>query len=535
MNEYFENALENESNGNGNSLPEDSDHTTSGSKQVKAPETPVEETNSSRKYGELTGSDDCKPIPVTHDFLTSPTTIDESTNAVTDPHEEFHDNGRVSNSAITVNQATIGNGDNHSGTIPTNSFNNNILFGPELQKALFNNGEASADPKLPDSENTSGLLPGGTQSAQATPIIAEEQVTAPTTPQPPPANPPRLVNIAMAGPPISPHRYDGPVSHNNMPPKPDTPLADQLRAGFWDQHRREMQLLAAYKIAFKAWYLFTTTDSNQTKPDYSSTSEHLKTSAITAQVAWSEQHISLKNWKAANPAVGPIIANMQTDANAIKAGEKQDAERDDFIKELTGKSEAYWQREIAKYDKFSYLIKQSREREMWRARVEALVNSQAIIEEGACRQAAAAAKAERERAEAEARAQVAAAEREKTESEAEEQRKAAEAKAAEEMRLHEELVVAMAAQAAEDERMKEEARAAEAQREAQRLADQKLICEALGIPEDPQLHNSVMCDWDGNLIDGVAAAEAAVFPNNTNSGIAGAFQMHSSNAQDVQF
>ncbi|EAQ86730.1 predicted protein [Chaetomium globosum CBS 148.51] len=111
MNEYFENALENESNGNGNSLPEDSDHTTSGSEQ---------------------------PIPVTHDFLTSPTTIDESTNAVTDPHEEFHDNDRVSNSAITVNQATIGNGDHHSGTIPTNSFNNNILFGPELQKALFN-------------------------------------------------------------------------------------------------------------------------------------------------------------------------------------------------------------------------------------------------------------------------------------------------------------------------------------------------------------------------------------------------------------
>lgn len=580
MNEYFNSAVENNNNGDGNWLPKDNHHTTAGSEPVKAPETPVKKTSSAHNFGELTGPECSKPISVTHNLLTLPTAIDEFINGKeTANHEEFHYIGRVSNSALKVNHATIGNGANHNdtpdinsgpgvtssnvltgnsttptsgssddfgglcnGSVPTDSLTSNVLFGPDLQKALFTNGEASADPKLPGSDNaTSGPILGDIQSAHATPAIAEEQVIVPTTPQRPPPNPDRLVYFPMNSPPASPNRYDGPANHSSMPPKPDTPLADQLRAKFWDRYCKEIRLFAAYKRAFKAWTDFTTTESNESNSDYVSTAEQLKDTAITAQVAWTENHIPFENWKASNPALTPIIANMYEDNKAVRAGEKQAAEREELVKELQEKPEKVRKSELEQYDNFTYLMKQSRQREMWSSRVEALVNAQAIIEEEVRRQdfiaeqqLLAALEAERQRDEAEAQAK-AAAKRQEKEAEAEKQRKAAEFQAAEEKRLRDEFDAAMAAHAAEEERVKNEARAAEAQRETQRLADQRLVCEDLGIPEDPQLHNAVMCDMAGNLIDGVAAAEAAVFPDNTNSDNVNASQMHPGNDQAVQF
>ncbi|KAH6851014.1 hypothetical protein B0I37DRAFT_404716 [Chaetomium sp. MPI-CAGE-AT-0009] len=477
LKEYFASASENYNNENGNSLPKDNNHTAAGPKAAQGPQTPVRKTNSAHNYGELTGSDRREHILVTHDLLTFPMTA----------HEEFHNNGKVSNSAIAANQATNGNGG------PFNASDIDNRQGATLSNVQTGNS-AMANPKLPGSENVSGPIPDGVQSVQTAPVIAEEQVIIPTTPQRPPADTPRLVNIPMINPPASPHRYAGPINQNFMPPKPDTPLADQLRADFWARHRNEMQLLVAYKKAFKSWALFTTAESNKTKPNYDSTAEQLKASAINAQVAWTKQHVSFEGWQASNPALAPIIANIHEDARAAKAAEKQKAERAEFINELRSKSEKHRRSELAKYDNFTYLMTQSREREMWRGRVNALVSAQAIIDEArrqaviAEQQRIAAAEAERKRAEAEAEAK-AAAERQKKEAEAEEQRKAAEARAAEERRLHEEFVAAMAAQAAEEERVKEEARVAEAQREAQRLVDQSLICQGLGIPEDPQLHN----------------------------------------------
>ena len=391
-------------------LPKDNNHTTAVSEPVKTPETPVKETSSAHNIDELTGSDCHKPVPVTHSLLTFPSAIDESINGKeTAYHEEFHNNGRVSNSAIAANQPTVGNGVNHSGTIPSiatpsnvlpgnisgssddfnglcngsvpaDSFNSNVLFGPELQKALIADGKASADPKLPGSENAaSGPIPSDIQSVQAGPIIADKQVIVPTTPQRPPPNPARLVYVPMSSPPASPHRYDGPANHNTMPTKPDTPLADQLRADFWDRYCKEIRLFAAYKRAFKAWSDFTTTDSNQSNPDYASTAENLKTSAITAQVAWTENHIPFENWKVSTAALAPIIANMLADTKAVRTDEKQAAEREELVKELQSKPEKHRKSELAQYDNFTYLMKQSRQREMWRGRVEALVHAQAII------------------------------------------------------------------------------------------------------------------------------------------------------------
>jgi hypothetical protein len=445
------------------------------------------------------------------------------------------------NSAIPTSGSSDDFSGLYNGLVPTDSFNSNVLFGPDLQKALFTNGEASADPKLPGSENAANSpIPGDAQSIQATPVIADEQVIIPTTPQRPPPTPSRLVYMPMSSPPASPHRYDGPTNHNTMPTKPDTPLADQLRADFWDQYCKEIKFFAAYKRAFNAWTLFTTTDSNQSNPDYASIAENLKTSAITAQVAWTENHTPFKNWKVSNPALTPIIDNMLADTKAVRAGEKQATERKELVKELQGKPEKIQKSELEQYDNFTYLMKQSRQREMWRNRVEALVNAQAIIEEEARHQAfvaeqqlIAALEAERERAQTEAEA--ADRQRKEAEAEAEEQRKVAEAQAAEETRLRDEFTAAMAAHAAEEESMENEKCAAKSQREAHRLADQRRVCEELGIPEDPQLHNAVMCDMEGNLIDGVAAAEAAVFPDNTNSGNVNASQMRSGNDQQFQF
>ncbi|KAK4040457.1 hypothetical protein C8A01DRAFT_15669 [Parachaetomium inaequale] len=264
-----------------------------------------------------------------------------------------------------------------------------------------------------------------------------------------------------------------------MPPKPDTPLADQLRADFWAQHRQEMQLLFMYKRAYRDWLLFKTTDANKTSPDYDSTAEQLKTAAITAQAAWTAQQAAFEHWKAANPAVAPLVANAHEDAKAHQAAEKQKAERAEFVSELQGKEEKHRQQEIVRYDNFTYLMTQAREREIWRGRVEALTRAQAIIE------------AQRRAVVKEEQRRVAAAaaeeERKKKEAEAEEQRKADEAQAAEETRLMNELVAAMAAQTAEEERAKDEAkRAAEAQREVQRPADENLVYQALGDPEEGQ-------------------------------------------------
>ncbi|AEO61570.1 hypothetical protein MYCTH_2071057 [Thermothelomyces thermophilus ATCC 42464] len=292
-----------------------------------------------------------------------------------------------------------------------------------------------------------------------------------------------------------------------MPSKPDTPLADQLRADFWAWYHRDMQHLLLYKKTFREWAAFTKSDTSKAKPDHDSIAERLKAAAIDAQVAWAEHHAEFERWKAANPAVGPIIANAHQDTKAIRAAEKQKAERADFVRnDLRGKSEKQQQQELARYDHFTRLMAQSREREMWRTRVEAQIKAQAMIEEQNCiAAAAAAAAAEEERRKAEAEE----LERQRKEAEAEEQRKLADARAAEEERLLREKPAAAAAQAAEKEKAEEQARR---EATAQRLADESLLLQMLGFPEvnrSGSLGSNTPHDWNGDLFAGVTTDIAA--------------------------
>jgi hypothetical protein len=276
-----------------------------------------------------------------------------------------------------------------NGSIPKASMSSAILFGPDLQKALFTDGEASSDPQLPAFGGSVHVPSGpilqaenGTQLGQAV-SIAEEEIIAPASPQRPPATPPRLVNIPISRPSSrNPHEAAGArgANHNPSPDKPNTPLADQLRSDFWNWHCKDSQLLRAYRQSYKTWFEFTTKDANKTQADYEQKASTHKSHAISNQLAWVKHSRSFDQWKAENPAAMPIINNITEEMKLIKAGEKLKAERADLENELRGKPEKDRKSELDRYDDFMALIKQSRERELWRGRVEAQKAAQRMIE-----------------------------------------------------------------------------------------------------------------------------------------------------------
>ncbi|SPQ27692.1 1b17cf36-88af-412e-ac06-4498dc00a1a5 [Thermothielavioides terrestris] len=345
-----------------------------------------------------------------------------------------------------------------NGSVPKADFGCSVIFGPELQKALFNDGEATADPKLPGSEATSTPVPPGQQPIRAARIIVEEDITAPATPERPPATPPRLVNIPI---------------HNAMPAKPDTPLADQLRAEFWEWHRKDTQLLYEYKLAYRAWKMYIASEDNKASPDYEAKSEELMTTGINTQVAWAKHHRSFENWKAANPAVEFIINNIHNDLKAFNAAEKEKTQRAEFVKELRGKDEEVQKTELTEYDNWLNLIKQARLREIWRDRVEAQTKAEAMI------------KAQRQAVIDEQNRIAAEEARKKAEAEAEERRKQAEAEAEEERKK--------AAAKAEEERQAAAAKAAEEERAFFEAMSAALAAEGIG------MQNSGGDDWGAQL------------------------------------
>jgi hypothetical protein len=381
-----------------------------------------------------------------------------------------------------------------------------------------------------------------TQPRQAAPTVTNQETTTSATPQRPPVTPPRLTNIPMTGPPASRNIY-GPENHNDMPSKPDTPLADQLRYDFWHRNRQEKQALFGYKKSYKDWTAFTTTESNKTKPDYNATAEQLKTSAIAAQTAWTNTHQSFEAWKAANPAVSLIIANIHEDVRSIQADEQAKEEREEFIRDMSDKSANHRQSEIANYDKFAYLMSESREREQWRKRVATQTRVQAMLE--AQQQTALeeqnriAAEAERKRAAAEAEslrrkaATAALAERRKREAEAEEQRKQAEAKAAEEARLVEERLAAMAAQSKEEERLRAEAASA-----AERIADNGLLQgqgnPLAGMTITPQTKKQGQQNVSGQVVTAPVASSNTVAAGNCTTADLNGLQTGSNDVQNSQ-
>lgn len=432
------------------------------------------------------GQDDCKPISCE----------DSSNNAVSGciASETLAGKSEASESSGELDGLS-------DGYIPTASLSGSIVFGPELQNALFVDGEASADPKLPEPDGANGAASKGAEPRQVASVTIDAKVTAPTTPKRPPAGSPRLVNILMTGPPV--HSYDGPANHNTMPSKPDTPLADQLRSDFWTWYHRDTQYFLLYKKSFREWMTFTKSDPSEAKPDRHSVAKRLKTAAIDAQVAWMEHHADFERWKAANPAVDFIIANAHQDTKALRAAEKHKAERDDFARnDLRGKSEKHQKQELARYDHFTRLMAQSREREMWRNRVEAQVKAEAMIEER--NRIAAAAAAE------EAKRKAAAEEHQGQEkgAEAEEQRKLVETQAVKKERLLREKPPSGAAHATEKEKAEGQARR---ESEAQRLAEESILLQMLGFPDTNRpkgLGNSMPQDWNRDHFAGVTTDTA---------------------------
>ncbi len=425
---------------NHNSSPKESTGTkiNTGTKAGNAPQTPVLKTSGAHSYGEVSGSGRWDNKVVTPDQLTFPTPSPKPTKAVgTSIDEKLIDTGGMGNTATIINQTIVDNTVVRTGSVPA----------VECDGTSSNHTTPASNSAITAS-NSSGDLVSLSNSA-----IPDKEVAVPASPQRPPATPPRLFNVPLNHVPTSARRY-GPANHNEMPSKPDTPLADQLRAEFWVWHRQEKQLLLDYRKAYKTWVLFTTDNDNKAKADFSATSEPLESSAIAAQVAWAKHQQSFNTWKTANPAVDLIIANIHNDAKALKAAEKAKAERDELIQELQGKPEERQKKELSDYDTFTHLMKESREREVWRSRVETQVKAQEMIE--AQRQAVV---DEQKRIAAEAAAEE---ERKKKEAAAEEERKKNEAAAEEERKKKE--------AAAETERKKKEAEAEEAKKAAKAKA-----------------------------------------------------------------
>ena len=457
LNEIIENPSKDDDNG-----PSEPKESTSGPKDGNTPKTPTKKAGSSYGYGEVSGSGRWSNTAVTANQLSFPT-----------PSKVVGNNG---NTAIPSSDSSS----NFTGlsvcAIPKTGLSSSVLFGPELQKALFADGEALADPELPVSSGTIQATPDGAH------LISDEEIVIPTSPQHPPRTPLRLINIPLTKAPVATSLVGGPANHNAMPTLPNTPVADQLRADFWDWHRQEEQLFFDYKKAYRAWAVFTTNKDNQGKPDFAATAEQLQSPAIDAQVAWARHQQAFNKWKAANPAVAPIVNNIFSDAKAIKTAEKEKAQRDELVRDLRGKSPEKQRQELSQYDSFTSLIREAREREVWRTRVEAQATAEQMIH--AQRQAV---------IEEQERIAAAEEERKKKEAEAEEDRKAAEARAAEKL-------AATLAQSVEEERVQEEPRRAA---EAKRAAEDEAVMEALGFPEHVMTNCPELWNW-GHGFDGAS-------------------------------
>ena len=426
--------------------------------------------------------------------LSFPSRSDNATNPSAASSSNTAANSAASNSTQGFDFQVFSNG-----SVPKENIASALLFGPELQRALFSDGEASSDPQLPGSRvnnqaPTNSIPQSLGVNAAAAETIAEEEIVEPESPQRPPVSPPRLRNIAVtssgsAGGPFGASHGRG-ANPNPTPDKPNTPQADKLRAEFWDWYLREMRLLYDYRKAYKAWLEFTRKNDNTALEDYEQKAESLKKLAITNQVAWTKYSRSFQKWKAQNPAVVPIIDNIHAEMRAVKLNEKAKADRVELENELRDKPEEARKLELAKFDEFANLTRESQVRELWRNRVETMkateamiqAKNQALIDEqnriAEEQRKRAEAKAAAERMKAEARATE---ERKKAEAKAEEERKKAEAKAEEERHKARAAELARIEQAArEAEEAERQELAAKAAEDARLAEEERIALEAMG-------------------------------------------------------
>ncbi|KXX80702.1 hypothetical protein MMYC01_202121 [Madurella mycetomatis] len=268
-------------------------------------------------------------------------------------------------------------------SVPQSGFSSALLFGPDLQRALFVDGEATSDPQLPASDHPIAQVPfvDAIKPRQTTINMAGKEIIRSNNPQTPPGTPPRLVKLTLAKPRSFPNGAAGSGANPNpLPLPPLTPLTDQLRAEFWEWYHKERDFLQAYQTSYKAWLNFADDNGSETKKRYHETEEELRARVINDQTIWAKFSSSFAEWKVKNPAVAKIIINIHEEMDAAKAAEKFKADRVELLDQLQGKSDHVRRSELARYDGFVELMKQSRDREIWRRRVEVQKDVEAILQ-----------------------------------------------------------------------------------------------------------------------------------------------------------
>ncbi|GAB1313354.1 hypothetical protein MFIFM68171_03564 [Madurella fahalii] len=270
-----------------------------------------------------------------------------------------------------------------NGSVPQSDFSGALLFGPDLQRALFTNGEALSDPQLPASGHpiTQASFEDTIKPGEATISSASKEIIQSSNPRAPPGTPPRLLKLTLSRPPSSSN--DAACSGTNpnpLPPAPVTPLADHLRADFWEWYDKERNFLRTYRTSYKAWSSFTNNNDNKTKNDYHEVEENLRARVVNDQTIWAKYSNSFAEWKAKNPAVTKIIINIHQEMDAVKAAEKLKADRVELSDQLQHKPDDVRRSELARYDGFVVLMKQSRDREMWRRRIEVQKDVEAVLQ-----------------------------------------------------------------------------------------------------------------------------------------------------------
>ncbi|KAL1839771.1 hypothetical protein VTJ49DRAFT_1194 [Mycothermus thermophilus] len=227
-------------------------------------------------------------------------------------------------------------------------------------------------------------LPAAAAGPATSANVAKSAAVVPSSPPPPPS-PLNLINVPLSGPP-GPDRHLG-VRSNPVPAKPATPLADALRAAFWEWQEKDKRALAKYQEAYKAWYKVKVAIEKKEKGKGSGavpesavkTLEKKRAAAVAAQVAWAEQNKVFAEWKAANPGVELIEANAVADTGRVQVAAREKKERADLVDELGGYTQSHNNSQLRAHDEMLRLTAESRAREMWRQRVEMLAKVEAMI------------------------------------------------------------------------------------------------------------------------------------------------------------
>lgn len=269
-----------------------------------------------------------------------------------------------------------------NGSTSQSGFSSALLLGPGLQRALFVDGEATSDPQLPTSGHPIAHIPfeDDTKPGQAILSMTGKEIIRSNNPQTPPGTPPRLVKLSLSKPSFPNDAAGSGANPNPLPLPPLTPLADHLRADFWEWYDKERDLLRAYRTSYKAWSNFVNDNDSETKKGYRETEEKLRACVVNDQTIWTKSSNSFVEWKVKNPAVTKIIINIHEEMDAVKAAEKLKADRIELSGQLQGKPDDVRRSELARYDGFMELMKQSRDREMWRRRVEVQKDVEAILQ-----------------------------------------------------------------------------------------------------------------------------------------------------------